>query len=123
MKLYSVVAAVLLTFASSGLRGQNLDQARKMEKSGDVAGARAMLAAAVDATPGNIAALTNYAEFLQRYGDPACREAYTKLLAALRQSGDTARAAVIAKRVALFDLLASSGNRPAPSEAAPTASI
>ena len=36
---------------------------------------------------------------------PAAREAYTKLLAALHNSGDSARAAVVARRLALLDLV------------------
>ena len=111
MKLYSALAPVLLALAPSVVRGQDLDQVRKMEASGDVAGARAELAHAADGSPHNVAALSNYAEFLQRYGDPACKGAYTKLLAALRESGDTARAAVIAKRLALLELVA--GDAPA----------
>ena len=115
MTRLSFFAAVVLTSASSGLFGQNLDQIGKMEASGDVAGARAALAQAVDGNPGSLSALTNYAEFLQRYGDPACREVYTRLLTALRQSGDTARAAVISKRLALFDAL--DGKQPAAASA------
>src|SRR5664279_4182780 len=114
MKLFSVFSAVLLTCAAFGLRGQDLDQIRKMEASGDVAGARAALAREVDSSPGNIAALTNYAEFLHRYGDPGCREVYTRLLSALRQSGDTARSEAITKRLALLDLLSGTGTQAAP---------
>jgi hypothetical protein len=117
MKLISAFATVLLTFASSGLQGQNLDQLRKMEASGDVAGARAALAHAVDSDPASVTALTDYAEFLERYGDPAGAEAYTRLLTALRRSGDTVRAAAIAKRIALLDLMAGGGDRPAPAPA------
>jgi hypothetical protein len=125
MKLFSAFVIVSLTFASSGVQGQDLDQAGKMEASGDVAGARAALSHAVDTNPGNVTALTNYAEFLQRYGDAACREVYTRLIAALRQSGDTARAALIAKRLALFDLLAGDVHHPVPppGEASPTIPI
>ena len=50
--------------------------------------------------------MTGYAEFLERYGDPACREAYARLLEALRNTRDTARAGVIARRLAAIDLLA-----------------
>jgi hypothetical protein len=96
-----------------------------MEASGDVAGARAALARAAEGNPQSVTALTDYAEFLQRYGDPGCKEAYTKLLAALRQSGDTARAAVIQRRLALLDLMAGDGPQSAsPSQdTSPTVSI
>jgi hypothetical protein len=124
MKWFSVFASVVLT-CSSGLLGQNLDQVRKMEAAGDVAGARGALAHAVETNPGNIPALTNYAQFLERYGDPACREVYSKLQAALRQSGDSARAAAVAKRLALLDLLRedSKGPRATPAETVPTTAI
>ncbi|MEI9975415.1 MAG: hypothetical protein WDO73_27110 [Ignavibacteriota bacterium] len=88
---------------------------RKMEASGDAAGARAALAHAAESNPRSVPALTAYAEFLQRYGDPGAKEAYAKLLAALQQSGDTAHAAAITKRLALLDLTA--GEAPAPIDA------
>jgi hypothetical protein len=96
-----------------------------MEASGDVAGARAALAHAVEGNPRSVTALANYAEFLERYGDPGCKEAYTKLLAALQQSGNTARAAVIQKRLALLDLVAGGGPQSASQsqETLPTVSI
>ena len=105
MKLLSALAPVWLALASSVLCGQDIDQVRKMEASGDVAGARAALAHAAESNPHNVPALTAYAEFLQRYGDPGAKDAYTKLLAELRQSGNSGRAAVIAKRIALLDSL------------------
>jgi hypothetical protein len=108
-----------------GLNGQNLDPIGKMEASGDAAGARAALARAVETDPGGITALTNYAQFLERYGDPTCREVYSRLLTALRQSGDTARAEAVSRRLALFDLLGGNGKRPAstPTETLPTVPI
>src|SRR5260370_11628052 len=77
-----------------------------MEASGDTAGARTALARAVAANPNNIPALTAYAEFLDRYGDPGAREAYRKLLTALRNSSDSTLTGVIAGRLAALDLLA-----------------
>jgi hypothetical protein len=106
MRLFAALALVLFTFVSSVLPAQDLDQLRKMETSGDVAGARAALSHAVESNPHSVPALTAYAEFLQRYGDPGAKEAYTKLQSVLRQSGDTARAEVIGKRAALLDLVA-----------------
>ena len=78
----------------------------QMEGSGDSAGVRAALARAAQNNPHDVSALAGYAEFLERYGDPACREAYARLLEALRNSPDTARAGVIARRLAAIDLLA-----------------
>jgi hypothetical protein len=79
-----------------------------MEAAGDVAGARGVLAHAAESNPRSVPALTAYAEFLERYGDPAASDAYSKLLTALQQSGDTARAAVVGKRLALLELTANS---------------
>jgi len=89
-----------------GEQNQNSDALRKMEASGDTMGVRTALARAVEANPRGVPALTAYAEFLDRYGDPAAREAYEKLLTAMRSSGDNARAAIIARRLAALDLLA-----------------
>ncbi len=114
MKLFSALAPVWLAFASSVLQGQDLDQVRKMEASGDVAGARAALAHAAEGNPHSVPALSAYAEFLQRYGDPSAKEAYNKLLTALRQAGNTARVAAITKRLALLDQVA--GDTPQPAE-------
>ncbi len=107
MKASWLAGIILLASALPALRGyQNLDQIQKMESSGDSAGARAALAQAAQSNPSDPRALTAYAEFLDRYGDPGARQAYSKLLAVLRSSGDTARTAVIARRLAVLDLLA-----------------
>jgi hypothetical protein len=125
MKLFSALAAVLLAVLSSVVQAQDLGQIRKMEASGDVAGARVALAHAAEANPRNASALGNYAEFLDRYGDPGTKEAYTRLLSALQQSGDTARAAVIRKRLALLDVAAGNGPHAGPvaGEGLPTVTI
>ncbi|HUB81255.1 MAG TPA: hypothetical protein VMB03_20780 [Bryobacteraceae bacterium] len=97
---------------------------RKMEASGDVAGARALLARAAETNPHGIPALTAYAEFLERYGDPGAKDAYAKLLATVRQSGDTARADAIGKRIALLDLVSGTGHSlPALKDDRPTVPI
>ena len=107
MKASLFYAIVVLASASSPILGeQSLDSIQKMEASGDTTGARTALANAAQTSPNSAAAWTAYAEFLDRYGDPAAREAYGKLLAALRNGGDSARAATVARRLALLDLLA-----------------
>jgi hypothetical protein len=102
----------------------------QLEAAGDAQGARTALQRAAQASPNNVAALTAYAEFLDRYGDPGAREAYSKLAAALRSSGDTARANAAARRLTLLDMIAgdkaaaSRMNAPAaPPEAAGSALI
>ena len=107
MKASLFYAIVILASASSPILGeQSPSSIQQMEASGDTMGARTALARAAQASPNNVAALTAYAEFLDRYGDPGAREAYGKLLAALRNGGDSARAAAVARRLALLDLLA-----------------
>jgi hypothetical protein len=100
MKLLSVFALAILTLVPTAHVGA------QTEDPGDSTGARGALARGARENPNDVAALTNYAEFLERYGDPACREAYAKLLEALGRTGDRERAGVIAKRLAAIDLLA-----------------
>jgi hypothetical protein len=71
---------------------------------------RTALARTAQANPQSVPALTAYAEFLDRYGDPGAREAYTKLLAAARATGDSAKAAAAEHRIKLYELLSTSGN-------------
>ena len=108
MKLLPVLAFATLTFVSAAPAGA------QTEVSGDSAATRAALARAAEDNPNDVSALTGYAEFLERYGDPACREAYARLLEALRNTSDTARAGVIARRLAAIDLLDGKGQTAPP---------
>src|SRR5260370_39856296 len=111
MKASLFYAIVILTSASSPILGeQNLDSIQKMEASGDTMGARTALARATQASPNSVAAWSAYAEFLDRYGDPAAREAYATLLAALRNGGDSARTAAVSRPLALLELMAGDPN-------------
>ncbi len=105
MNCFTVLAIFGLALAPAALNGVQ-NQAREIEAAGEMAGTRAALAQAVEAQPNSIPALNAYAEFLDQYGDPASREAYSKLLAALVRSGDKARAGIIAQRLTALDLLA-----------------
>ncbi len=105
--LYAYVILVCVfspAFAQQNLK-QNQDQVLKLEASGDTTGARSALARAAHSNPNDIAAWTAYAEFLDRYGDPAAREAYGKVLALLNSSGDKVRTAGVAHRLALLELV------------------
>src|SRR5256885_9431577 len=119
MKASLFCAVIVLELSSSSIHGQT---PASMD-TGDIAGMRTSLARAAQSNPNNPAALSSYAEFLDRYGDPQARDAYAKLLTALRNSGDTSRASAVAHRVALLNLLA--GDRAAASRnatmAAPSA--
>ncbi|HJT89718.1 MAG TPA: hypothetical protein VJ732_17735, partial [Bryobacteraceae bacterium] len=102
--------AVLVAFVNILFAQQNLTPIEKMEASGDTAATRAALIRAVEQNPSDAAALTNYAEFLEEYGDPGSRQAYGRLLGILRQGNDPARTAEIAKRLAILNLLAGDRN-------------
>jgi hypothetical protein len=80
----------------------------------DAASERAALAQAADAHPDNLEDQLRYAEFLDRYGDPGARAAYAKTLAAAQRAGDSTRAGAVARKLAIFDLLA--GDRDAAGE-------
>ncbi|HYM09437.1 MAG TPA: hypothetical protein VEU62_01825 [Bryobacterales bacterium] len=80
-------------------------QAQRLERSGEVLRARALLARAADANPRNVADLRAYAQFLDRYNDPARRDAYQRWLRSLNPS-DRADRAAVARRLVLLDLIA-----------------
>jgi hypothetical protein len=105
MKVVSLVLLFTCAFLSTLQGSPVLDRARQLEKSGDALEARALLAHAVQNAPQDIVALTEYAEFLDRYGDPGAKEAYGKLLAVLEAGGDTQPRALVARRLAELSLL------------------
>ena len=110
MRAFPGFAVLCLAGSTSILLAQGLESISKMEASGDTLGARAALARAAEADPQSTSALMQYAEFLERYGDPAATEAYGKLLTALHNAGDRERAGVVARRLAVLDLLAGDAN-------------
>src|ERR1039457_2214540 len=103
MKAFSIVFLFVFVLALQG--SQNLERARQLAESGDGPGARALLAHAAQSAPGNITALTEYAEFLDGHADPAAIEAYSKLLAALDQPAHRRERAAVARRIAELSLL------------------
>jgi len=99
---------LLLLWSVAGLVGianaQNLaTQIRDLEARGNSRAARDLLADAVRNAPGDPVSLTFQAEFLDRHGDPAAREAYAKLLGSLEKSGGDRKQT--ARRLVLLDLL------------------
>lgn len=81
-------------------------QARQLEQKGDGSGARQMLSRAAQGRAAKAEDLWAYAEFLDRHRDPACREAYEKVLAALEPTNDRAKQAEVARRLVELDLIA-----------------
>jgi hypothetical protein len=107
MKAFRILIPIVVTICSCSIEAQTTsDPIQKLEAAGDTAGARAALARAAESSPDNLAAWTRYSEFLERYGDPAARDAYTKLLALSQTSADKDRTGVIAHRLVVLDLLA-----------------
>ena len=105
--------ALLFSYALIGSlqASQNLEQARRLEETGDAMGARALLARAAQTSPDDLTALREYAEFLDRYGDPAWKDAYSKLLAALDKPANRAEHQAVARRMA--ELALAAGDRTA----------
>jgi hypothetical protein len=106
MKSFSVITFTCLTVGSSLFGSESLDRARQLLKSGDPLAAKTLLAEAAQKNPNDVTGLSEYAEFLDRYGDPGARAAYARLLDALGSSGDAAKRTAVAKRLIVLDLLA-----------------
>jgi hypothetical protein len=110
----SAVAAILFFVCSAAVtlvQAQEVDRALQLEKSGDAAGARMVLAKAVQSAPSDLGTLTQYAAFLERYGDPEARTVYRLLLTQSNKSGDRTHAVEATRRLVLLDL--SAGDRTA----------
>jgi hypothetical protein len=104
MKACAVVLVLSLVLALHA--NEAVDKARDLERSGDVAGARAALAAGVQQSPDDAASLAAYAEFLSRYSDPDARTVYTRLIAVLQKERDTAKTAAAARQLVILDIAA-----------------
>jgi hypothetical protein len=74
-----------------------------LERDGDSAGAVRVLRSAAERS-NDSAALTAYAEFLDKHRDPGARQAYERLLNALPQSSNQRQG--VARRLVVLDLLA-----------------
>ncbi|HML18420.1 MAG TPA: hypothetical protein VK419_15425 [Bryobacteraceae bacterium] len=106
MRLWGVYCT--LCFTAFGCAAQDLGgEAWAMELKGDALQARDLLQKAAESTPDNAAALRVYAEFLDRHGNPAAREVYSKLEAVLVRAGAPASdRALVLRREAILDLIA-----------------
>jgi hypothetical protein len=99
----SLVAPSLVT---QRLTGQSLaDEAWRLETRGEAAQAQARLQQAAEVSSANAAAVRAYAEFLDRYRDPAARPVYAKLAQTLdRNNAPAAERAAVNRRLAILDL-------------------
>jgi hypothetical protein len=109
MKPFALAVGLFVAFDSAALWGQSRDG------SGE---AVALARAAGDNSPPALAA---YAGYLDRRGDPAAREVYTRLAEARRRTGDSAGAIAAARRLAVLDLVA--GDREAAGRDASAAGV
>jgi hypothetical protein len=102
-----------LGVVAAGLSAQTLaDEAWRLEARGEAAQAQTRLRQAAEGTSANAAAVRAYAEFLDRYRDPAALGAYTKLAQLLdRANAPAAERAFAHRRLAILELTA--GNRDA----------
>ena len=105
MKALAGLSLFLLGWSAAAGAPQALEQARRLERSGDPLAARLLLQRAARNAPDNAETLSAYAEFLDRYSDPEARPAYEKLLGLLSDSADRQWRARVAARLALLDLL------------------
>src|SRR5882757_7207282 len=106
MKAFSAILFTCLSFGPVLFGSESLDRARQLLKSGDPLAAKTLLAQTAQRNSTDITSLTEYAEYLDRYGDPGARAAYVKLLDALGTGGDAARRLTVTKRLIGLDLLA-----------------
>jgi hypothetical protein len=107
MKTALALVALALPLAFPSLKAQPPSpQIPRLESLSGAAEQRAALAEAAKNNPDSIPALTRYAEFLDRHGDPTAREVYGKLFVQLRMSGDKTEAGAIGRRLLRLDLLA-----------------
>src|SRR5262245_53419731 len=99
MKALSAIIISCLSFGSVLSGSETLDRARQLLKAGDAPAAKTLLAQAAQRSPGDVTRLSEYAEFLDQFGDPGARGAYGRLLEALGNGGDAARRTAVAKRL------------------------
>ena len=102
MKAVPIVSAVIcfsFFFALPAAGQQSSGRAAQLEKSGDPAAARSVLAKAAQDSPRDAAVLTQYAEFLDRYGDPEARAVY-------RKAAEVTKTPAVLRRLVLLDLVA-----------------
>jgi hypothetical protein len=103
MALRSILVLLLSFFPI--LASDALDRAHKSEESGDSAAAREVFIQSIRQTPHDAELLTGYAEFLERYHDPAAAATYRKSAAAWKTDGKTPNAAAAARRAVILDLI------------------
>jgi hypothetical protein len=100
-----LAASVLAVTAA--LAQDPLQQAWQMEMKGDPAGARDLLDRIIQTSPDNFNYAKSYAEMLERYRNPAAKEAYAKALDVMKRNGASASdQAAVERRIQALSTLA-----------------
>ncbi len=106
MKKFLSLAVATVCCLGLTLHAQDpLLRAREMEAGSNPLGARLLLEQTVRDGQGGAAALSTWAEFLDRHGDPEARAVYRELLNQLEPANSEQRAAVL-RRLVVLDMLA-----------------
>jgi hypothetical protein len=103
MVLRSTILSLTVVFCLSA--SEALDQAHKFEEAGNSLEARQVFKRAIQQTPNDSELITGYAEFLERYHDPAARAQYRKAGSLWKAAGKTKDAAAAERRAVLLDLI------------------
>ncbi|HVW86111.1 MAG TPA: hypothetical protein VHB50_15585, partial [Bryobacteraceae bacterium] len=102
LRSFILIPFVVLPLCAS----EAFDRAHHHEEAGDSAAARDVFVKALRQTPNDAELRSGYAEFLERYHDPAARDEYRKAVSAWKKDGKTPNAAAAARRAVLLDLIA-----------------
>jgi hypothetical protein len=100
-----ILTLCFLGYGTLALGQEIAARARQLEEKGQAGAARSLLLAAMKEAPDDAVTLTVTAEFLDRHGDPAARQAYEKLLVLLEKGGSK-ETGKYARRLVALDLLA-----------------
>ena len=100
------ITVFVLCLASGLAASEGTDRAHSFEEAGNSAAAREAWASALKSAPGDTAAVSGFAEFLERLKDPGARAAWRNAGAALKAAGRLQEAATAVRRSILLDLIA-----------------
>ncbi|MDE3195992.1 MAG: hypothetical protein KGN84_06600, partial [Acidobacteriota bacterium] len=103
----AVVLTVALTYCVPAVAvNETVDRARQMEDTGNAAGARALLAQAVQSSSSDAELLTAYADCLERTHDPEARATFRKAAAEWKKQNRLTQAIAAERRAVMLDLIA-----------------
>src|SRR4051812_5017372 len=107
MRVRSTVLCFSILCLSGGVRANDaVDRAHKFEDAGDFTSARQAWAKSLQSAPNDPELAAGYAQFLERYRDPAARDAWLKSAALWKTAGRTPDALHSARQAVMLDLIA-----------------